>query len=474
MNDRELIGNRTPNIKDFQGKKVFMIGICGSSMSGLARFLKDLGFFVSGSTDRDSTAVSQLCKEGIPVTVGHRPENVEGAALVVYTTAIPEDHVELMESRRRNIPILDRPELLGQIFNKYKNALAVCGTHGKTTTVSMLTQILVEDGKDPSIHIGGELPAIGGGVRIGGSDIFVTEACEYKKAFLHLYPKTAVVLNIDRDHLDCYADLEEIEAAFGQFMRQVQKDGRIIANGNDRHIQKLLKEVSCRTETFGWTTDCDWYPVHYQEDQQGYAVFELCCRDKNFGQVRMSVPGRFNVENAMAALAAAYAMGVNMDHARQTISTFHGAKRRFERTSVMNGTEFFHDYGHNPTEIRNAISIARKRCQNGRLWAVLQPHTFSRLRSMFSEYVLCTAEADITLVTDVFQARETDPGDLNSGMLVQAMRENGVHAIWTPSFSDAEKVLISEIKPGDLVITLGCGNINQLNEQIADHFGEAE
>ena len=459
-------------ISDYRGRNIFMIGISGSSMSGLAQMLKQKKFHVSGSSDVYTAKVKELREKGIPVTVGHRAENVKKAALAVYTTAIPADNPELMECRRRNIPMLDRPALLGEIMEEYPLSAAVSGTHGKTTTTSMLAQILLDDGMDPTIHIGGELPLINSGVHIGNSDIFVTEACEYKRAFFDLRPKIAIVLNIDRDHLDCYKDIDEIEETFGKFMNQVKDGGLVIGNGSDPRVVRQMKACGAEIQTYGFDEHCDWQARNYREDEKGYGIFELAFRDKVFGTVRMGIPGRFNTENALAAFAGAYAIGADMSMAIYAMETFHGAKRRFEMSAVINGTELFHDYGHNPTEIRNTIAIAKKRCGSGRVWAVLQPHTYSRLRTLFDDFVACTEEADITLVTDVFLARETKPDDLNAGMLVEAMKKRGVNARWTPTFDDTEKALVSGWKKGDLVITLGCGNINLLNEQIKKHFGK--
>ena len=457
--------NRQHCLKLCRSGRIHMVGITGSSMSGLAVMLTDMGYQVTGSCDRHSDKADELTQKGIPVTVGEDPQLVHGASLVVYTTAVPQENREIEQSRKLGIPLIDRPALLSEIAEAYSQTVAISGTHGKTTTTSMLAQILVEGGLDPSVHIGGELDAIGGSVRLGESELFVTEACEYRKAFLRLQPKVAIVLNIDRDHLDCYRDIEEIEEAFGQFMDRLSVGGVIIGNGNDPRIRQLVSSREKDIRLFGWDPSCDYYPCRYTEDEQGYAAFDFCCRGQILCRAELRVPGRFNAENAFAALAAAHLLGADMHEAAKSLEHFRGAHRRFELTGNLNGTEFFHDYGHNPTEIRNAISIARKRCK-GTLIAVLQPHTFSRVRLMFDEFAECTKEADVTLVTDIFLARETDPGDLNSGMLAAAMQEKGIHAILTPTFADAEVKIRELSRPGDLVITLGCGNINLLNERI--------
>ena len=449
-----------------------MIGIGGSSMSGLAEMLLAEGYQVTGSDRSDGYLLDGLRRKGIRVMVGHRPENVEGADLVAYTAAIPADNPELAACRRLGIPTLERAFLLGQLSEGFSRSVSVCGTHGKTTTTSMLSQMLMACGLDPTIHIGGQLDAIGGSVRVGGSDIFVTEACEFKRSFLQLRPTVAVLLNIDEDHLDCYRDIDEIEETFGQFLALLPESGLAIGRGADPRVCRQLKLLPCRHETFGFEDSCDWHPAEYREDPHGYASFVLCRRQERLAHVEMQVPGRFNVENALAAFAAAYELGAGMQTAADALKTFHGAHRRFELTDTIDGVEVFHDYGHNPAEMRSALSIARKRCDHGRLWAVMQPHTFSRVRRLFDAYLTCTEEADFTLVTDICAAREPDPGDLNSGMLVEGMKANGIHAVWTPSFDDTEAYLRAHWQPGDLVLTMGCGDINLLNMQIHRHEEE--
>ena len=455
-------------IRDYPGGKIHMIGIGGSSMSGLAEMLLDQGYRVSGS-DRDETYLVHFAREkGAEVHIGHRAENVHGADLVVYSAAIGEDNPERAEADRLGIPSIERAYLLGQLMAGCSRAVGVCGAHGKTTVTSMLSQILLENGKDPSIHIGGRLDAVGGSTRVGHGDLFIAEACEYNRSFLHMPPTVAVVLNIDADHLDCYRDIDEIEETFGKYLDLLPSDGIAVGNGDDPRVSRQLARLNCKTITFGFRPENDWHPENLKEDDRGYAVFDLIVSGKIRGKVRMGVPGRFNVLNAIAAAAAAEAVGVQAEESIPSLQRFIGAHRRFELTDTIDGVEVFHDYGHNPTEMRNALSIARKRCK-GKLWAVMQPHTFSRVRTLFDQYLTCTGEADYTLVTDICAAREKDPGDLNSGMLVEGMRKNGIDAVWTPSFDDAEKYLRTHWHKGDLVLTMGCGDINLLNDQIHRH-----
>ena len=461
----------TAHIKDYPGGRIHMIGIGGSSMSGLAEMLIDQGYQVTGS-DRDETYLVHFVREkGAEVMIGHRAENVHGADLVVYSAAISAENPERIEAEKLGIPSIERAWLLGQLMEGYPKAVGICGAHGKTTVTSMLSQMMMENGFDPGIHIGGRLDAIGGSTRVGHSDLFIAEACEYNRSFLHMPPTIAVVLNIDADHLDCYRDIDEIEEAFGQYLAMLPENGIAVGNGDDLRIMRQFRKLTCKVTTFGFGKKNDWYPENLLEDDKGYAAFDLMYKGEKKAEVRMGVPGDFNVLNALAAIAAAAEIGLAPEKAALTLERFTGAHRRFELTDEINGVEIFHDYGHNPAEMRNALSIARKRCK-GHLWAVMQPHTFSRVRTLFDQYLTCTEEADYTLVTDICAAREKDPGDLTSGMLVEGMRKNGINAEWTPSFDDTEEYLKAHCRPGDLVLTMGCGDINLLNDQIHRHILE--
>ena len=464
---------KAAHIRDYPGGRIHMIGIGGSSMSGLAEMLIDQHYRVTGS-DRDETYLVHYVREkNAEVYIGHKAENVHGADLVVYSAAIPADNPERKEAERLGIPAIERATLLGQLMEGYDRSVGVCGAHGKTTVTSMLSQMLLENNMDPSIAIGGRLDAVGGSTRIGHSDIFVAEACEYNRSFLHLNPTVAVVLNIDEDHLDCYRDIDEIEETFGKYLSLVPDWGAAIGNGDDFRIRRLFSTLKCRTITFGFGKENDWYPVNMQENERGYASFDLYFQGKKAAYVQMGVPGAFNAMNGMAAIVSAVYLGLTAEKAAETLARFTGAHRRFELTDRIDGVDIYHDYGHNPAEMKNALSIARKNC-SGKLWAVMQPHTFSRVRTLFYQYLTCTKEADYTLVTDICAAREPDPGDLNSGMIVEGMRRNGIDAVWTPSFDDTETYLKSRWKSGDLVLTMGCGDINLLNDQIHRHYMEEQ
>ena len=456
------------DILDYQGKRVHMIGIGGSSMSGLAEMLLKEGYIVTGSDNANSHAVERLRNMGITVHVGHAAENVHGAALLIFSAAISPENPERQEAKRQGIPEMERSTLLGQLMRGHKNAVCVCGAHGKTTTSSMIAETLLECGLDPTVHIGGRLDALGGGSRIGKKDVFVAEACEFHGSFLEMHPTVAVVLNIDADHLDWYGTIEHIEEAFGQFLSLLPPHGIALGWGEDYRIRRLFKGLSCETRTFGMEKTNDYYPENLIYNDTGCPRYDAMFRGEKIARVELRVAGSFNVTNSLAALAAAHVVGVAPEKAAESLSRFAGVHRRFELTGIIDGVKMYHDYGHNPAEMKAALSVAKQQ-RPKRLWAVMQPHTYSRVKSLFDDYLTCTQAADFTLVTDIYAAREKDPGDIKAEMVVEGMRAHGVDAVHTPTFDDTEKYLRAHWQPGDLVLTMGCGNINLLNEQMQLH-----
>ncbi len=461
-----------PQIRDFRNGRVHMIGIGGSSMSGLAEMLLQQGYRITGSDNTYSHAVERLEALGILISIGHDEKNAEGADVLVFSAAIHPDNPERAWAFSHGIPQIERAELLGQIMEGHQDVICVSGAHGKTTASSMLAQMLLDCGMDPAVHIGGRLDALGGGTRIGSDRVFVAEACEFAASFLHMKPTIAVVLNIDNDHLDYYGTIENIEKAFFSFCSLLPENGLILGWGEDRRILDIMARLDRRHETFGYTDACDWYPGNLEMKDLGRPAFDVMHRGEKLCRVALKVSGRFNVLNALAAMASAHALGADPDRAAASLSSFAGVHRRFEHTGDIDGVHMYHDYGHNPVEMRGALGVACD--QHARqVWAVMQPHTYSRVKNLFEDYLTCTEAADHTLVTDIFAAREKDPGDINSGMLVEGMKKHGLDAVLTPSFDDAEQYLRTHWQPGDLVLTMGCGNINLLNEQMQRH-GDSE
>lgn len=456
------------HIKDFKGKQIHMTGIAGSSMSGLAEMLIKQGYNVRGSDGAESYMVDYLRKKGIPVVVGHFAENIEGADLHVYTAAILPDNIERQTVAKLGIPSLERKELLGQLMENYTHAACVCGTHGKTTTSGMLAQTLVDCGLDPTVHIGGMVDSIGGSTRVGSHELFVAEACEFNASFLTMSPTLAVIMNLEEDHLDYYRDINHIKETFAKFLSLLPADGIAIGFGDDPKVVELLNALTQRTYTFGFNETNHYYPQNIEYNELACASFDIIKQGKNLGRLSLGVPGKIQIIDAIAAFAAADVLGADPKLAMESLSNFQGVHRRFELTGVYDGVEVYHDYGHNPQEMAQVLQTAHMRPHN-RLWAVMQPHTYSRVKRLFCDYITCTQIADFTLITDICAAREKDPGDIHSIMLVDAMQDQGINAVYTPTFDDTENYLKAHWQPGDIVVTLGCGDINKLNIQIEEH-----
>ncbi|MEG0768004.1 MAG: UDP-N-acetylmuramate--L-alanine ligase, partial [Clostridia bacterium] len=407
--------------------------------------------------------VATLRKKGIPVAIGHAAENIMGADLIIYTVAIAADNPERLAAQAQGIPQMERAVLLGQLMEGYDRAIGVCGAHGKTTTSSMLAQVLLDTGMDPTVHIGGQYDGIGGSTRIGNTHTFLAEACEFNASFLHMHPTMAVVLNIDADHLDFYRDIEHIAETFAKFISLLPEDGVVVGYGDDARVRNLMAHAHCKTVSYGLEADNDWHTTDLTYDATGHGHFIATYHDQPMAKIELQVPGSFNVLNAMASLAAAHTLGADVSQAAQALCHFSGVHRRFEQTGEVEGVLFYHDYGHNPTEMHNALSVAKMQ-PHRKLWAVMQPHTYSRVKRLFADYIHCCDSADEILITDIYAAREKDPGDINANMLVQAIEKTGQSVHYTPNFADTEAYLRAHWQPGDLVLTMGCGNINVLND----------
>ena len=460
-----------PHINDYTGKRVHMIGIGGSSMSGLAGMLAQRGIRVTGSDSARSYMTDTLTGQGISVSIGHRAENVDGADLVVYSAAIHPDNPERARASQLGIPQMERATLLGQLMEGYRHAINVCGTHGKTTTTSMIAEVLLDAGLDPTVHIGGQLDYIGGSTRVGGHDTFVAEACEFNASFLQFHPTIAVVTNIEEDHLDYYKDLEDICHAFGRFFSLLPEDGVCIGNGDDPRVVAQLCALPCRTMTFGFAKTCTWQPLNLVYDETGCGQFDAAKNGQIAAHVELHVPGEYNVLHALATMAACVEVGASAQTVAESLSRFTAPHRRFEYTGTVCGVKLYTDYGHNPAEMHSALANAVRQ-PHKTLWAVMQPHTYSRVKTLFKDYIHCCDLADEILITDIFAARETDPGDIHATMLVDAIAKTGQHVHYTPTFDDAEAYLRAHWQSGDLVITMSCGDIHLLNAQIQKHGEE--
>ena len=457
-----------PHIKDYKGKRAHMIGIGGSSMSGLAGMLKKAGVTVTGSDGTASYMTKMLENQGIEVHIGHHAENVHGADLIIYSAAISAENPERAEAAKLGIPQMERATLLGQLMEGYKHAINVRGTHGKTSTTSMIAEALLDAGLDPTVHIGGQLDYIGGSTRVGSHETFVVEACEFNASFLQFHPTVAVVTNIEEDHLDFYKDLDDICHAFDRFFALLPEDGVCIGNGDDPCVVSALKRCQVKTVTYGMGENNQWRPVNLVYDETGCAGFDFAFEGNPVAHVQLHVPGEFNVMHALATMAACVHVGADAAVVARSLEGFAAPHRRFELTGTVCGVKLYTDYGHNPAEMHSALENAAHQ-PHRRLFAVMQPHTYSRVKTLFKDYIHCCDLADEILITDIFAAREKDPGDIHATMLVDAMKKEGLPVHYTPTFDDAEKFLRENWQPGDLVITMSCGDVHLLNAQIQKH-----
>jgi UDP-N-acetylmuramate--alanine ligase len=434
-------------------------------MSGLAEILLKKGYIVTGSDINDSHIIQRLREKGARVFIGHRPSNIEGAHLVVHTAAVKKDNPEIQQAEKNKTPVMDRATLLGQIMETFPYSIGVSGSHGKTTTTSMLSVILNNARLDPTILVGGELDAIGGNVQTGSSPYFVTEACEYVESFLHFRPYIAIILNIDKDHLDYFKDIDHIYQAFVKFAGLVPDNGYVVGCSDDPLVAKLLEQVKCNAISYGIVSPCDWKAYHIQYNSQGSTSFQVSYKDKEMGVIKLSVPGRHNVYNALAAIASAYALNIPIDTIRQALKTYKGAHRRLEFKGKIKDAIIIDDYAHHPAEIKATLETI-KSFPHSKIWCVFQPHTYTRTKKLFDEFVYSFKEADRLIITDIYAAREKNTGEIHSRDLVRAISQNGQPCTYMQTFEQIASYLKENVSPGDIVVTMGAGNVYQIGDML--------
>lgn len=446
---------------------VHFIGIGGISMSGLAEILLENHFTVSGSDMQDSPLTRKLASRGAQIFLGQKASNIEpDIDLVVYTAAIHEDNPELKAVREHNIPALTRAELLGQLMRNYKTPIAVSGTHGKTTTTSMISEILLENDMDPTISVGGILKSIGGNIRIGRSETFITEACEYTNSFLSFYPRIGIILNIEEDHLDFFKDIHDIRRSFHEFAKRLPaKDGLLIINGEIPDYRQITDGLSCRVITYGLGEQWDFGAAGITFDEFARASFDLLKKGEKVARIGLGVTGKHNVSNALPAIALSDYLGIPIAAVKKGLLTFTGTDRRFEYKGECHGFTIIDDYAHHPTEIKATLKTARRYPHN-KTWCVFQPHTYSRTKAFFNEFAEALTIADNVILLDIFAARETDTLGMSSKDLADAVRALGTNAFYFPSFAETENFILENCCPGDLVITMGAGNVVNIGEEL--------
>ena len=445
---------------------IHFIGIGGISMSGLAEILLDRKFTVSGSDMKASEITEHLGKIGARIAIGQRAENItDDIDLVVYTAAIHEENEEFAAAKNKNIPMMTRAALLGQIMDNYARSIAVAGTHGKTTTTSMLTHILLQGQLDPTVSVGGMLDRIGGNIRVGQSNVFLTEACEYTNSFLEFHPLYSIILNVEEDHMDFFKDLEDIEHSFHLFASQTAPDGLIIINGDMEHTDDILKDLPQKAITFGLNGDNDYTATDISFDKEGNGSYQLVVNGENMGPVSLKVKVRHNIMNSLAAIACARALGLPMKQILTGLLSFGGTHRRFEYKGNIGDVIVIDDYAHHPTEIKATLTAARE-YPHDELWVVLQPHTYTRTKAFLHQFAEVLTLADHVVLADIYAAREPDTGMVSSRDIVNLLKEAGTDVYYFPTFGEIEDFLLSQVKGHDLLITMGAGDVVNIGEDI--------
>ena len=446
---------------------IHFIGIGGISMSGLAEILLKEGFTVSGSDSKESALTDHLTSNGAQIFYGQRASNIiDGIDLVVYTAAIHPDNPEYACAKEKNIPMMTRADLLGQIMKNYQIPIAVSGTHGKTTTTSMASHILLEGGFDPTISVGGILPTIGGNIRVGGSNLFVTEACEYTNSFLSFYPTMEVILNIEADHLDFFKDIDDIRHSFRLFMEKLPKDGILVINGDIHNLSELINGLDCEIITVGHGESCDYRASNISYNEFAQASFDVTdASNTTLGHIQLSVPGEHNVYNALAAVALCKKLNISIDAIVSGLLNFHGTQRRFEKKGVVNGITIIDDYAHHPTEIAATLHAALN-YPHKTLWCIFQPHTYTRTKAFLPQFAKSLALADKVILADIYAARETDTLGISSADLQALVQKEGKECFYFHTFEEIEDFVLKNCINGDLLITMGAGDVVNIGENL--------
>lgn len=447
--------------------KVHFMGIGGISMSGLAEILMQAGFTVTGSDMKESEITEHLRALGAKIAIGQVAANItDDIDFVIYTAAIREDNEEYAAAKAKNLPMLTRAELLGQIMDNYKYGIAVSGTHGKTTTTSMLSHILLEAKKDPTISIGGMLDVIGGNIRVGHTDYFLTEACEYTNSYHSLNPFVSIILNVDADHLDFFKDIDDIANSFRIFAEKTPDNGVLIINGDMEHTSTVTKNVTCKVITFGLEEGNNYRATNIVFDEEGHPSYTLVIDGKEICEIALHSTGIHNVVNSLSAIAAALFLEISIDSIKDGLFACSSAHRRFEHKGVTsNGVKVVDDYAHHPTEIKATLAAAKNTPHN-ELWCVFQSHTYSRTYALLDEFAEALSTCDHVLLPDIYPAREKDTGLVSSKDLEDRINNLGGHAIYLGDFETVENFIEKNCKKNDLLITMGAGNVDIIGDSL--------
>ncbi|MEW8973585.1 MAG: UDP-N-acetylmuramate--L-alanine ligase [Tissierellaceae bacterium] len=461
------------DLSDHEYEHIHFIGIGGISMSGLAEILLNTGYKVTGTDSKNSPIINRLTNLGAHIYIGHSKKNIEGADLIIYTDAISSDNEELVAAKNSDVPSIDRATFLGALMRNYKYSIAVSGTHGKTTTTSMIATITNHGALDPTVLLGGILDEIGGNVKLGSKDYILTEACEYKANILKYFPTMAIILNIDEDHLDYFRDMDHIIETFSKYGNNLKPDSYLIINNDDVHSKDVIKRTNAKVITFGINNDSNYSAKNISYSKEGYSSFILNINGKENWPVKLNVIGKHNVYNALASIAAAHIYGVSMEDILRNISTYTGVHRRLELKGYFNGAKIIDDYAHHPTEIKATLEAVKNSYNgNGKIYCIFQPHTFTRTKILLHNFSESFANASQVIITDIYAAREYDNGEIHSKNLVDAINEKTSNAIYIPSFEETEDYLIHNITSNDIILTMGAGNVYLVGESLLNNTKE--
>lgn len=458
------------NLDGHDYNRVHFIGIGGISMSGLAHLLFEKGYEVTGSDRSLSDSVKGLKELGIEVYIGQKKENINKPDLVVYTDAIADDNEELIAAKKLDVPVVTRGVFLGALMRNYKNSIAISGSHGKSTTTSMISKILLHSDEDATILLGGNLDEMKGNVKVGSEDYLVTEACEYKGNIRYYFPQTVIILNIDEDHLDYYKDLNDIVDTFKEYLRNQDENSKTILNLNEENNKLILDAVQGQLITYGQENpEADYNATNITFDELGRPSFDLKLRDGSVEHFTLGVIGRHNINNAMAAIISTYENGIDIETIKENIKKYTGLDRRMQIIGHVNNATIMTDYGHHPSEILVTLNAIAEHAK-GRLICVWQPHTYSRTKTLFNDFLNSFDAVDEVIVTDIYAAREKFDPTIHSKDVVDAMVKKGLNAKYLSTFEEARDYIYEIIREDDLVITTGCGNPDVLAKMIVNDF----
>jgi len=452
------------NLKQY--KHIHMIGIGGVSMSGIAEILHNWGIFITGSDCARSKITDRLSSHGIFVSIGHNTNLVEKCDLVIYSAAIKQDDPELVCAHKNNIPTVERADFVGFITRIYSETIGISGTHGKTTTTSMISLCFIEAGLDPSIQVGAILKQINGNYRVGNSDYFILEACEYVESFLKFSPKSAVVLNIDNDHLDYFKNFDNIKSAFAKYVALLPRDGLLVANGDDIDCLDLRQSTYAKFVTFSIkNSKANFVARNISYDINGFPKFDVYSNNNYYGEFKLSVPGIHNVYNALACIALCHNYGIAKHIIKTALTKFTGAHRRFELVGSYDNIMVYDDYAHHPSEISATAKAMRNKTYR-QSWVVFQPHTYSRTKALLDDFANSLVDFDNIIITDIYAARELNTFGISSLDLVEKIKELGKNVIYISNFDDIANYIKERACPKDLILTLGAGTVVDVAKKI--------